>query len=65
MNRGLLQVAQRFIDGTTLTDGAVNRLQAVIRAFDPCLSCSTHALRGDGIPMVRLLAADGRLMDEK
>ena len=44
MNRGLLQVAKRFINGTEVSEGALNRLEAVIRAFDPCLSCSTHAL---------------------
>ncbi|MDY0039783.1 MAG: Ni/Fe hydrogenase subunit alpha, partial [Desulforhabdus sp.] len=46
MNRGVLQVAKRFINGTTLTDPAINRIQAVVRAFDPCLSCSTHVLGG-------------------
>ncbi len=43
MNRGVLQVAKRFISGTEVSEGALNRLEAVIRAFDPCLSCSTHA----------------------
>lgn len=44
MNRGVLQVAKRFITGPDIQEGALNRLEAVIRAFDPCLSCSTHAL---------------------
>jgi NAD-reducing hydrogenase large subunit len=44
MNRGVLQVAKRFITGSEVREGALNRLEAVIRAFDPCLSCSTHAL---------------------
>lgn len=43
MNRGVLQTAERFVDGERLTEGALNRVEAVIRAFDPCLSCSTHA----------------------
>ena len=39
------QVAQSFITGReALTDGNLNRVEAVIRCFDPCLSCSTHAL---------------------
>ncbi len=46
MNRGVLQVAKRFLTGTEVSEGALNRLEAVIRAFDPCLSCSTHALGG-------------------
>lgn len=44
MNAGIKQVAQKFIDADNITDGALNRVEAVIRCFDPCLSCSTHAL---------------------
>lgn len=44
MNAGVKQVAQKFIDAKNITDGALNRVEAVIRCFDPCLSCSTHAL---------------------
>ncbi|MGM0518477.1 MAG: Ni/Fe hydrogenase subunit alpha [Campylobacterota bacterium] len=44
MNQGVKQVAQTFVDGNNITDGALNRVEAVIRCFDPCLSCSTHAL---------------------
>lgn len=44
MNAGVKQVAQKFIDSKNITDGALNRVEAVIRCFDPCLSCSTHAL---------------------
>lgn len=44
MNAGVKQVAEEFIDADNITDGALNRVEAVIRCFDPCLSCSTHAL---------------------
>lgn len=44
MNAGVKQVAQTFVDANNITDGALNRVEAVIRCFDPCLSCSTHAL---------------------
>lgn len=44
MNAGVKQVAQTFVDGSNITDGALNRVEGVIRCFDPCLSCSTHAL---------------------
>jgi len=44
MNAGVKQVAKAFIDPANITDGALNRVEAVIRCFDPCLSCSTHAL---------------------
>ena len=44
MNRGVKQVAQQFVDGSDVKEGMLNRVEAVIRTFDPCLSCSTHAL---------------------
>jgi len=44
MNAGVKQVAQRFVSGRHLEEGMLNRVEAVIRCFDPCLSCATHAL---------------------
>lgn len=63
MNRGVLQVAKRFINSGKLTEPAINRIQAVVRAFDPCLSCSTHLLGGESFG-IRLVAADGSVLDE-
>jgi NAD-reducing hydrogenase large subunit len=64
MNRGVLQVAKHFIHGEQITEGALNRVEAVIRAYDPCLSCSTHAA-GRMALHVRLLAPDGTVVDER
>lgn len=63
MNRGILQVARHYVHGDKLTDGMLNRVEAVIRAFDPCLSCSTHAA-GQMAIHVRLVNTAGELMDE-
>jgi len=63
MNRGILQVARHYVRGEKLTDGMLNRVEAVIRAFDPCLSCSTHAI-GQMAMHVRLLNPAGELLDE-
>ena len=63
IGRGILQVAKRFVDGNKIREGAVNRVSAVVRAYDPCLSCSTHAL--GTVPMLlQLRGSDGRLLDE-
>ncbi len=62
MNRGVLQVAQHFVDGHQLREGMLNRVEAVIRAFDPCLACSTHAL-GQMPIMVQLLDRHGAVVD--
>jgi NAD-reducing hydrogenase large subunit len=63
MNRGILQAAKHFVDGKRLTEGMLNRVEAVIRAFDPCLSCSTHVL-GQMPLTIQVLAPDGALLDE-
>ncbi|MBL8096059.1 MAG: Ni/Fe hydrogenase subunit alpha [Anaerolineales bacterium] len=62
MDRGVLQTAKQFIQGGKVTDGALNRVEAVIRTFDPCLSCSTHAV-GQMPMVVDVLGADGRLIE--
>jgi NAD-reducing hydrogenase large subunit len=63
MNRGVLQVAKHFVNGKKLTDGMLNRVEAVIRAYDPCLSCSTHAI-GQMPMQIQLLNPDGTLVSE-
>ena len=44
MNRTVRQLAVQYLDGTKVTEGILNRIEAGIRCFDPCLSCSTHAI---------------------
>ncbi len=55
-------VAKAFVDGTKLTEGMLNRVEAAIRCYDPCLSCATHAI--GKMPLeVTLIAADGTVLD--
>lgn len=64
MNRTIQQIAAHTLDGNHLTEGMLNRIEHGIRAYDPCLSCSTHAI--GKMPMqVQLVAADGTLLDER
>jgi NAD-reducing hydrogenase large subunit len=63
MNRGVLQAARRFINGTQLSEGMLNRVEAVIRTFDPCLSCSTHAV-GQMPLLIQLVGAEGTVLHE-
>jgi len=44
MNRTVRQLAMQYLDGAKVTEGILNRIEAGIRCFDPCLSCSTHAI---------------------
>jgi NAD-reducing hydrogenase large subunit len=63
MNKGVLQAARYYVRDGKFTPGVLNRVEAVIRAFDPCLSCSTHAF--GQMPMVlSLLNADGEQIDQ-
>lgn len=62
MNRGILQAAKHFVTGDKLDESMLNRVEAVIRCFDPCLSCATHAL-GQMPLEIRLRNASGRVVD--
>ncbi|MFI5040231.1 MAG: Ni/Fe hydrogenase subunit alpha [Acidimicrobiales bacterium] len=63
MNRGVREAAKRYVSRDRLDEGVLNRVEAVIRCFDPCLSCSTHAI-GQMPLRIELLAVDGKLVDE-
>jgi NAD-reducing hydrogenase large subunit len=57
------QVSEHFIKGDRLEEGMLNRVSAVVRAYDPCLSCSTHA-QGAPAVSISLFGPDGTLLDE-
>ncbi len=62
MNEAIRQVARQYIDGRKLTEGLLNHIEVAIRAFDPCLSCATHAL--GKMPLeVELLDVEGDRVD--
>jgi len=62
MNEAVRAVARQYLDGKELTEGLLNRIEVAIRAYDPCLSCATHAL--GQMPLdVALLGPDGGLLD--
>jgi NAD-reducing hydrogenase large subunit len=62
MNRGVLQAARHYVKDGKFTEGVLNRVEAVVRTFDPCLSCSTHAF-GQMPLVISLLSADGEVVD--
>ena len=63
-NKAITQVAKKYVNAKALQEGMLNRVEAVIRAFDPCLSCATHAV--GQMPLdVKLFDADGKLVDRK
>ena len=44
MNESIRQVASHYLDGNQLTEPLLNQIEVAIRAYDPCLSCATHAM---------------------
>ena len=63
MNKGVAQAAKHYIKNGKFTEGILNRVEAVVRTFDPCLSCSTHAF-GQMPLAISLLSADGEVVDQ-
>jgi len=58
MNEAVRAVARECFDGRALTEGLLNQIEVAIRAYDPCLSCATHAL-GSMPLQLDLVGADG------
>jgi NAD-reducing hydrogenase large subunit len=67
MNLTVLQIAREVLPDpvpASIPEALLNRIEAGIRCFDPCLSCSTHAAGAMPIRL-ELRAADGRLLAEQ
>jgi NAD-reducing hydrogenase large subunit len=69
MNRTVAQIAREYISepvaaGAEIPEPLLNRVEAGIRCFDPCLSCSTHA--AGQMPLhIQLLDAGGAVLAER
>lgn len=64
MNESIRQVAERYLDGRSLTEALLNQIEVAIRAYDPCLSCATHAL--GKMPLeITLEDLHGRVLDRR
>jgi NAD-reducing hydrogenase large subunit len=64
ISRSVDQVARRYVDGGKFKEGMLNRVSAVVRAYDPCLSCSTHAI-GQYPLDIQLVDAAGEVVDRR
>ena len=63
MNESVRQVAAEYLSGQELTEPLLNNLEVAIRAYDPCLSCATHAV-GKMPLQLELFNAEGQLIDK-
>jgi NAD-reducing hydrogenase large subunit len=62
MNEAVRAVAREYLDGHELTEGLLNHVEVAIRAYDPCLSCATHALGRMPLELT-LLGPGGDMLD--
>jgi NAD-reducing hydrogenase large subunit len=63
MNEGVKSAAKSLIHEPEIPEGTLNQIEGVIRCYDPCLSCSTHAI--GQMPLdVKLVDGDGSVVDE-
>ena len=63
MNQTIAQIAKHYVNGNSMNEAMLNRVEAGIRCYDPCLSCSTHAA-GQMPLQIQLFDAKGELLDE-
>jgi NAD-reducing hydrogenase large subunit len=63
MNGTVAQIAKHYIHGNEIPEAMLNRIEHGIRCYDPCLSCSTHAI-GQMPLRVELVAPDGTVLNE-
>ena len=64
MNRAVEKVAKDHLSGVKITEGLLNHVEVAIRAYDPCLSCATHAM-GKMPLTVKLVDHEGNVLDER
>jgi NAD-reducing hydrogenase large subunit len=65
MNEAVNQVATRIMTGKKeITEGMMNAVEVAIRAYDPCLSCATHAL-GQMPLEFEIYDVDNKLIERK
>jgi len=63
MNQTVAQIARHYVRGNNIPEPMLNRIEHGIRCYDPCLSCSTHAV-GQMPLLVRLIGPDGAVLNE-
>ena len=63
MNRSITEVAKQYVNGNNIKEGMLNRVESTIRCYDPCLSCSTHAI--GAMPLqVEVIDAKGKTIEK-
>lgn len=64
MNKTVRQIAEAYLSGNDISEGLLNRVEHGIRLYDPCLSCSTHAV-GQMPLHVQIVDSNGEVVAER
>ncbi len=59
---GVRETAKKLIHGEEVSEGLKNQLEMIIRAYDVCLSCATHAIDGSSPLEVDIYDSEGKLL---
>jgi coenzyme F420-reducing hydrogenase alpha subunit len=63
MDRGVLEAAKKLIRGGSADETTLNRIEMVVRAYDPCVSCATHAI--GRMPLsLKIIDCEGKIVNE-
>ncbi len=63
INLSILKAAKDLIKGGKYDQGILDRIEMVIRPYDPCLSCATHTIDGRIALKLQILDSEGLLVD--
>jgi F420-non-reducing hydrogenase large subunit len=65
MDIGVRETAKKMIHGDEISEGLKNQLEMIVRAYDPCLSCATHAIDGSSPLEVEIYDLEGNLISKQ
>ena len=60
INKSVTEVASNYIKHGQTSEGLLNRVEMVVRCYDPCLSCSTHQI-GKMPLIIEIITPDGQI----
>ena len=63
IDRGVLEASKKLVHGGNADEGTLNRIEMVVRAYDPCVSCATHAIGRMPITL-RIIDSEGTIISE-
>ncbi len=64
INLEIKKVASEYINGGTVKEGFLNRIEMAFRTYDPCLSCSAHSLPGKMPLRISIVDPEGKVVKE-